>query len=167
MTWRGGVLALLAPAIVLTMFTITPALAAIEIVDDPRAVTAERIDVGRRFGTTACPTKPAGKTVLEALGSARKILIHQFDAREWPSFESVRDYFVRLLSAVPEGDQLAPTVYWAESRLTEVFASVEFGRGQPRPLRVANGYAHVQDAAGCEWWARYLGPDQSKWIVRP
>ena len=166
MTWVVGALALLAVVIGPTL-AIAPAHAAIEIVDDPRAVTAERIDVGRRFGPTACPTKPAGKTVLEALGSARKILIHQFDAGEWPSFESVRDYLARLLSAVPEGDQLAPTVYWAESRLTEVFASVEFGRGQPRPLRVANGYAHVQDAAGCEWWARYLGPDQSRWIVRP
>jgi hypothetical protein len=162
-TWILGVLALLAVALA----PAARAHAAIEIVDDPRAVTAERMDVGRRFGTTACPTKPAGKTVLEALGSAPKILIHQFDAREWPSFETVRDYLQRLLSAVPEGDQLAPTVYWAESRLTEVFASVEFPRGQPRPLRVANGYAHVQDAAGCEWWARYLGPDQSKWIVRP
>ena len=163
-----GALALLAVvAMVPTAAVVAPAQAAVEIVDDPRAVTSERIDVGRRFGTTACPTKPAGKTVLEALGSARKILIHQFDAREWSSFESVRDYLLRLLSALPEGDQLAPTVYWAESRLTEVFASVEFPRGQPRPLRVANGYVHVQDAAGCEWWARYLGADQSRWVVRP
>ena len=156
----AGVLALLAAAVV-------PAGAAIEIVDDPRAVTSERVDVGRRFGPTPCSTRPAGKTVLEALGDARKILIHQFETREWPSFENVRDYVQRLLGAVPEGDRLAPTVYWAESRLTEVFASVEFPQGQPRPLRVANGYVHVQDAAGCEWWARYLGPDQSKWVVRP
>jgi len=166
-TWLVGVLALLtvvsAPAPAVT----SPAHAAVEIVDDPRAITTERIDVGRRFGTTACPTRPAGKTVLEALSGARKILIHQFETREWPSFETVRDYVERLLDAVPEGERLAPTVYWAESRLTEVFATVNFGSGQPRPLRVANGYAHVQDARGCEWWARYLGPDQSKWIVRP
>jgi hypothetical protein len=160
-------LALLAVAIVLAPGAVVPAPAAIEIVDDPRAITSQRIDVGRRFGATGCPTRPPGKTVLEALGDARKILIHQFDAHEWSSFETVRDYVLRLLSAAPEGDRLAPTVYWAESRLTEVFASVEFPRGQPRPLRVANGYVHVQDAAGCEWWARYLGPDPSKWIVRP
>jgi hypothetical protein len=146
---------------------VAPACAGIEIVHDPRTITSERIDVGRRFGATACPARPAAKTMLEALGGARKILIHQFQAREWPRFETVRDYLERLLSAVPEGDHLAPTVYWAESRLTEVFASVDFGRGQPRPLRIANGYVHLQDAAGCEWWGRYLGPDQSKWIVRP
>ena len=39
--------------------------------------------------------------------------------------------------------------------------------GQPRPLRGANGYVHVQDTAGCEWWARDLGPDPSQWVVRP
>jgi hypothetical protein len=158
--WLAGVLTLFAAAA-------PPAGAAIEIVDAPRAITSERIDVGRRFGTPPCPPRPGGKTVLEALGDARRILIHQFEVGEWPSFESVRDYIRRLLSAVPEGERLAPAVYWAESRLTEVFASVEFPRGQPRPLRLANGYAHVQDAAGCEWWARYLGPDQSRWVVRP
>jgi len=166
-TRLAGALALLAVAMVAAAAVVAPAQAAVDIVDDPRAVTSERVDVGRRFGTTACPTKPGGKTMLEALGGARKILIHQFEAREWPSFEAVRDYVERLLGAVPEGDRLAPTVYWAESRLTEVFASVEFPRGQPRPLRVANGYVHVQDAAGCEWWARYLGADQSRWVVRP
>jgi hypothetical protein len=158
--WVAGLLVLLVAAA-------APAGAAIEIVDDPRAVTSEPTDVGRRFGATTCPNRPARQTVQEALGDARKILIHQFDAREWSSFDTVRDYVRRLLGAIPEGDRLAPTLYWAESRLTEVFASVEFPRGQPRPLRVANGYVHAQDAAGCEWWARYLGADQSKWVVRP
>jgi len=165
--WWLGILALLAAAVAPALVVVAPAHGAVEIVDDPRAVTSERIDVGRRFGATACPARPAAKTVLAVLGGARRILIHQFEAREWSSFETVRDYVERLLNAVPEGDRLAPTVYWAESRLTEVFASVEFPRGQPRPLRVANGYVHAQDATGCEWWARYLGPDQRKWIVRP
>jgi hypothetical protein len=45
-------------------------------------------------------------------------------------------------------------------------ASVEVADGQ-RPLQIANGYAHVRDGSGCEWWARYLDPDRSKWVVRP
>ena len=53
------------------------------------------------------------------------------------------------------------------ARPAEIFASVEFANGRRRPLQLANGYAHAQDASGCEWWGRYLGPDRSKWVVRP
>ena len=79
----------------------------------------------------------------------------------------VKAYIGRLLSAVPEGGTLVPTVYWAEGRSAEIFGSIEFPQGQRRPLRAANGYAHLKDAAGCEWWGRYLGPDRSNWVVRP
>jgi hypothetical protein len=62
---------------------------------------------------------------------------------------------------------LSPHVYWAEFRQGEILASVEFAGGQRWPLELANGYAHVQDGSGCEWWARYLGPDRSRWVVWP
>ena len=159
-----------AAAVCLTALLTVSALsveAVIDIVDDPRVVASDRIDVGRRFGTAACESRLPSHTILSALPDAQKILVHQFDGREWPSFGAAKDYIRRLLSAVPEGGQLVPTVYWAEGRSTEIFASVEFSQGEPRPFRVANGYAHVQDPSGCEWWARYLGPDQSKWVVRP
>ena len=147
--------------------SVLPVEAVIDIVDDPRAISADRVDVGRALGTTSCESRQASQTILEALVDARKIRIHQFDGRELPSFDAVKDYIRRLLSAVPEGDKLVPTMYWAEGRSTEIFGSVEFSQGPLRPFRVANGYAHVQDAAGCEWWGRYLGPDESKWVVRP
>jgi hypothetical protein len=131
----------------------------IEILNDPRPSAPDRIDLGRSFGPALCVSRQGGKMILEALiPEARRILIHRFDSGRlaW-----------RLLSAEPEGGMLSAGVYWAELRPTEIFASVEFSNRQHRPLQLANGYAHFQDAGGCEWWARYLGPDRSKWVVRP
>lgn len=141
----------------------------VEIVNDPRPSLSARIDLGRRFGEAPCPSKPARRTTIrEALRpDAKRILIHQYDATDWRDLETLRGYLRRLLNAEPEGGMLSPAVYWAEARPAEIFASVEFANGQRRPLQLANGYAHVQDASGCEWWARYLGPDRSKWVVRP
>ncbi len=141
----------------------------VEIVNDPRPSLSARIDLGLKFGEAPCPSRPARKTTIrEALRpDAKKILIHQYDARDWRDLETVRGYLRRLLDAEPEGGILSPAVYWAEARAAEIFAPVEFTNGQRRPLQLANGYAHVQDASGCEWWARYLGPDRSKWVVRP
>ena len=140
----------------------------IEILNEPQPSSSPRIDLGRRFGEIPCPVGESRKTLGEALRSeAKKILIHQFDERTWGDLDTVRDYLGRLLNAEPEGGILSPAVYWAEARAAEIFASVEFANGHRRPLQLANGYAHVQDASGCEWWGRYLGPDRSKWVVRP
>jgi len=79
----------------------------------------------------------------------------------------VKAYIRRLLSAVPEGGKLVPTVYWAEMRSAEIFGAIEFPQGKRRSFRAANGYAHLQDAAGCEWWGGVPGPRPSTWIVRP
>jgi hypothetical protein len=152
-------------AALLTVSALT-AEAALDIVDDPRVVASDRIDVGRRFEAASCETTRPGRTILEAIPDAEKILVHQFDG-EWPSFEVVKAYIRRRLSAVPEGGKLVPTVYWAEMRSAEIFGAIEFPQGKRRSFRAANGYAHLQDAAGCEWWGRYLGPDRSTWIVRP
>ena len=140
----------------------------IEIVSDPRPYSPAKIDLGRNFGTTPCSSRRSGKTILEVLlPDAKRILIHQYDKRDWRDLETVKGYIRRLLSAEPEGGMLSAAVYWAELRPAEILASVEFSKGQRRPLQLANGYAHVQDVSGCEWWARYLGPDRSKWVVRP
>lgn len=140
----------------------------IDILNDPRPAATDKIDLGRPFGTAPCVSKQPGRTILGMLlPDANRILIHRFDRGEWRDLETVKGYIRRLLSAEPEGGMLSASVHWAELRPMEIFASVEFANGQRRPLHVANGYAHFQDGSGCEWWARYLGPDRSKWVVRP
>ena len=161
-----GVVAASACLAALLTVSALPVEAALDIVDDPRLVATDRIDVGRRFESASCETTRPGRTILEAIPDARKILVHQFDG-EWPTFEVVKAYIQRLLGAVPEGGKLVPTVYWAEMRSAEIFGAIEFPQGQRRPFRAANGYAQLQDAAGCERWERYLGPDQNNWVVRP
>jgi hypothetical protein len=139
----------------------------IEILNDPRPSASGKIDLGRRFGTAPCVSRQSGKTMLEVLRpAAKRILVHQFDSRGWRDLETVKGYIRRLLSAEPEGGMPSAGVYWAESRPAEILASVEFANGQRRPLQLANGYAHFQDMSGCEWWARYLGPDRGKRVVR-
>jgi hypothetical protein len=140
----------------------------IAVVADPRASPSEKIDLGRRFGKASCGERRPGGTMLEVLlPDAQRILVHRFDSRVWPDLDAVKSYVRRVLRAEPEGGSLSPGVYWAESRAAGILASVEFSSGQRRPLQLANGYAHFQDGAGCEWWARYLGPDQSKRTVWP
>ncbi len=140
----------------------------IEILGDPRPGRAERIDLGRPFGTAPCVSRrPGQKTLAMLLSGADRILIHQFDARRWRDLEAVKTYIRRLLSAEPEVGMLSPGVYWAEARQGEILASVDFSNGRRWALHLANGYAHAQDSSGCEWWARYLGPDRTKWVVWP
>jgi hypothetical protein len=140
----------------------------ITILNDPRPSASDKVDLGRHFGTAPCVSKQPGKTILSALlPEAKRIVIHQFDRGEWGDLEGVKGYIRRLLIAEPEGGRLSASVHWAEVRPMEILASIEYANGQRRPLQVANGYAHFQDGSGCEWWARYLGPDRSKWVVRP
>jgi hypothetical protein len=140
----------------------------IAIVSDPQPSLSEKIDLGRRFGTAPCVSRQPRQTIREVLfPDAQRMLIHQFDSRNWRDLEAVRNYVRRLLRTEPEGGILSPGVYWAELRPAEILASVEFSDGQRRPLQLANGYAHFQDRSGCEWWVRYLGPDRSKWVVHP
>ncbi len=129
----------------------------IEILNDPRPYSSAKIDLGRSFGTAPGCLRQSRKTILEVLlPDATRILIHQYDNRDWRDLETVKGYIRRLLSAAPEGGMLSAAVYWAEFRPAEILASVEFSNGQRRPLELANGYAHFQDVSGCEWWARYL-----------
>ena len=93
-------------------------------------------------------------------------MIRDRDRSAWPDIEVVKGYIRRVLTAVPEGGAASPMPYWAEPVRTQIVASLEF-RGSSGLLELANGYAHLVDAAGCEWWARYLGEDRSRWIVRP
>jgi hypothetical protein len=140
----------------------------IAIVDDPLASPSEKIDLGHRFEKSSCDERRAAGTMLHALlPDARRILVHRFDSRIWPDLDAVKSYVRRVLRAEPEGGSLSPGVYWAKLRVAEILASVEFSSGQRRPLQLANGYAHFQDGAGCDWWTRYLGPDRSKRIVWP
>lgn len=138
------------------------------ILGDPRPDRAEPSDLGRRFGTAPCASAEPPRTVREALGpDVDRILVHRFDARRWPDLDAAQTYITRVLTAVPEGGRLSPGVYWAEGRPPEILASVEFSDRRRGAFHLANGYAHVQDGAGCEWWARYLGPDRAKWVVWP
>lgn len=157
----------LALALVVGAAPPSPRAADLEIVvEDPSPAAAEKIDLGRRFGTDPCGARQASRTILDALGpDARKVLVHHVASREPRTPEAVKGYATRILSAEPEGGKLSPAVHWAEMRQVEILASVEFADGQRRPLHLASGYAHLQDRSGCEWWARYLGPDRSKWVV--
>ena len=65
-----------------------------------------------------------------------------------------------------KADVESSSICWAEGKSVEILASVEFKSGQRTRIEFANGYAHFEDESGCEWWARYLGPDRSRWIVR-
>ena len=138
----------------------------IPIVDDPLTSLSETIDIGRQFGTPPCVSRKSGRTMIDVVRpDARRILVHRFDG-DWRELDAVVRYLRRLLIAVPEGGKLSPSANWAEVRPVEILASIEFADGQRRPLHLANGYAHFQDAAGCEWWARYLGPDKRRWVIR-
>jgi hypothetical protein len=139
----------------------------IEIVGEPHPTRSDAIELGRSFGTTTCAARTTDTTMLTLLSDAERIVVHQFDARRWRDLDAVKIYVMRLLGARPEGGRPSPGVYRAEMRQTEILASVEFPSGVRRPLHLANGYAHAQDSAGCEWWGRYLGPDETRWVVWP
>lgn len=92
--------------------------------------------------------------------------VHRYDEAAWSSITVVTRYTHRIIAGPPETRELLRNVHWAEMKLVETEGTVEFAIGRKSRIEFANGYAHVEDDSGCEWWGRYLGPDRSKWIVR-
>jgi hypothetical protein len=127
-----------------------------------------RRDIGRSFDqSSACSNRRPASTIREILGAnVEAIAVHHYDKPTWPNMMVVTEYLHRVMDAHPEGGGLQSEVYWAEGRFAEIVASVEFTNGRKSRLEFANGYTHVEDGSGCQWWGRYLGPDRSKWIVR-
>jgi hypothetical protein len=68
----GAIAATACLAALLTVSAL-PVEAVIDIVDDPRVVASDRIDVGRRFGTAPCETTRPGRTIVEAVPDAQRI----------------------------------------------------------------------------------------------
>jgi hypothetical protein len=135
-----------------------------------RNVDLRRVrDVGRPFEPTArCSgVRSQGATIAAILGPETKaFLVSQYDKAQWPDLDIVKDYLGRVLVAMPEGGTPSPHVIWAERVAVEISIAIEFRDGQRRRMEFGDGYAHFEDEAGCEWWARYLGGDRSKWTVR-
>ena len=132
------------------------------------AAPERRRDLGQPFDRSRpCSERRPARTIREILGAdAKAILVHRYDKPAWPSMTVVTEYIYRMLAGRPEGGELKAGVYWAEGRAVEIVGSVEFSSGQKSRIEFANGYAHVEDDSGCEWWGRYLGGDRSQWIVR-
>ena len=115
---------------------------------------------------TACAGPGPPQALGEVVGSdVRRIVVHQYDAA-WTDLSLVADYIRRLWAAAPEGGAWLSFQEFSEAVSSEIDASIESADGRRRPLEFANGYAHAMDAAGCEWWARFLGPDRGRWVVR-
>ena len=142
----------------------------IEIIDVSRdyAASERRRDIGRPFDESKrCSGKRSATTIRELLGADLKAIhVDRYDKAAWSRITAVTDYIHRVLAGQPETRELLRNIHWAEGRLVEIEGSVEFASGRKSRIEFANGYAHVEDDAGCEWWGRYLGPDRSKWIVR-
>jgi hypothetical protein len=142
----------------------------IEIVDVSRdyEVSAERRDIGRPFDESRrCSEKKVVTRISELLGAdVTAIHLQRYDKAAWSNRAVVTDYIHRIIAGQPETGELSPSVNWAEGRRVEIEAMVQFRSGRTSRIEFANGYAHVEDDSGCEWWGRYLGPDRSKWIVR-
>jgi hypothetical protein len=142
----------------------------IAIVDEPRESAPAELSrsIGRSFEPAApCAVRRAGATIAEIIGpDVSALIVHHYDKPAWPDIEVVTDYVRRILVALPEGGSVSSGVYWAEGGRVEISAVIEFKNGQRRSMEFANGYAHFEDASGCQWWARYLGGDRSKWVVR-
>jgi hypothetical protein len=103
-------------------------------------------------------------TISQVLGpNVKGITIVWFRQELWRD-ETVQLYLDRILNGSSEGIFAHPA--WSELPVREILASIEFQDGRRRRLELSNGYAHFEDESGCQWWARYLGPDRSKWIVR-
>lgn len=126
--------------------------------------------VSRPFETLRkCPTtgfRQAPTTIRKILsGNATLIRVHYYEKPAWKNMAVVTDYIDRILDAEPEG-ALISSSEWSEGRMVEIVADVEFSSGQRSRIEFANGYAHIEDASGCQWYGRYLGWDRTKWIVR-
>ena len=133
--------------------------------DPPRRAPypAVRVD-----GTAPLETKCAGpnppRTLGEIVGAdARRIIVREYDA-DWIDLPTVADYIRRLWSAETGG--WWPFQLFSERAPSEIDASIESADGRLRPLELGNGYAHAMDAAGCEWWMKFIGPDRSRSVVR-
>lgn len=141
----------------------------IAIIDAPREYPSSELsrDLGRSFeSTTSCVVTRPGATIHEILGpNARAILVHHYKKPAWPDMAVVTEYLHRILAGLPEGGGLSNHVHWAELKLVEISGSIEFRDGRRSRIEFANGYAHVEDESGCQWWGRYLGEDRSRWIV--
>jgi hypothetical protein len=142
----------------------------IEIHDVSRAYAASerRRDIGRPFDqSTRCSGKRSATTIRELLGAETKVIhVHRYDKESWSSMTAVTEYIHRIMAGQPETGELLRTIHWAEGMNVEIEGAVEFTSGRKSRIEFANGYAHVEDESGCEWWGRYLGPDRGKWIVR-
>ena len=142
----------------------------IAVIDAPRRYAEAELSrsLGREFeAPRTCSERGPGTTVLEILGPDAKVIrIHHYDKKVWRNIAVVREFIRRVLIGRPEGGTPQSSVYWAEFMPVEVSGSVEFRSGQKRRIEFANGYAHFEDEAGCQWWARYLGGDRSTWVVR-
>lgn len=142
----------------------------IEVVDASRDYSAseERRNIGRPFDPSRrCSEKRSVGKIGELLGAdAKAIHVQRYDKTAWSNIDVVTTYIRRIIAAEPETGELSPFSNWAEWTPVEIEGTVEFRSGRTSRIEFANGYAHVADASGCEWWARYLGGDRSKWIVR-
>lgn len=142
----------------------------IEINDVSRdyAASEQRRNIGRPFDeSTRCSGNRSATAIRELMGAdAKAIHVHRYDKAAWSSIAVVTEYIHRIFAGQPENRELLRHSYWAEGRLVEIEGAVEFATGRKSRIEFANGYAHVEDDSGCEWWGRYLGPDRSKWIVR-
>jgi hypothetical protein len=142
----------------------------IEITDVSReyAASEQRRDIGHPFdGSTHCSATRSATTIRQLLGAdAKAILVHRYDKKAWLSVAVVSEYIDRISAGQPEGGELLRNRNWAEMRLVEIEGAVEFTSGRKSRIEFANGYAHVEDDSGCEWWGRYLGADRGRWIVR-
>jgi len=114
-----------------------------------------------------CPVRrPIGATVFDILGrDVRSVALARYDRATWRDAKSAGDYINRIFSAVPEGGAPQPTVYWSESPPILISGTLAFVTGPARRVLIGKGYVHFEDESGCQWWARYLGPDKSKWVV--
>jgi hypothetical protein len=141
---------------------------AINDVSRDYAASERRRDIGRPFDeSTHCSETRSATTIRGLLGAdAKAIHVDRYDKAAWSSIAVVTEYIHRIMAGQPEGSELLRNPYWAEGRLVEIEGAVEFASGRKSRIEFANGYAHVEDDSGCEWWGRYLGPDRSKWTVR-
>ncbi len=142
----------------------------LDIIDISRdyAASERRRDIGRPFHeSTRCSGEKSATTIRELLGvKAKAIQVHRYDRAAWPSIAIVTEYIHRIMAAQPETRELLRHTHWAERRLVEIEGAVEFTSGRKSQIEFADGYAHVEDDSGCEWWGRYLGPDRGNRIVR-
>ena len=129
---------------------------------DNRRPSPLTVDLSLRRCTRGAPPR----TLAEVLGpGARRIVVQQHTS-DWKNLATVSDYIRRMLTALPENRQWSTFHVWSEGNSVEIEGWIESSDGPRRPFELGNGYAHVMDAAGCQWWARYLGPDRTKWVVR-